>query len=367
MDPLDFSQHFHIKQGFCYPDWDAISRIIERDLPELERNRAWEDVSRGWVKLIRDQLEGDYNIHETANFLILSEAPMRVIRDACKSYEDSLKRILAGLEGVASDEGYGKHVVLMFANLDDYYRYIAYFYPDGESPMSGGVCLSGDGYVHFAFPTVDYSSYRTVLVHELTHGCLGHLPLPAWLNEALAMRMEQVVCESDIFHLDKEVYRKHAAHWDEETIQEFWTGDSWGIPGDSFELSYNLAQVIWRKIEGDLRAPRTEILRFILNAHYADAGETACQAVFDLSLGDLVTDFLGDGNWTPQPTKRPVKLRQGTPEVDGVNLKIRDVTLRIMVPSDVPILRAIYQTNAPEFLPDDSSIVEEDINEDSPN
>jgi hypothetical protein len=235
--------------------------------------------------------------------MILSEAPMRVIKDACRSYEESLKRIIAGLEGVASDEGYGKHVVMMFASIEDYYGYITYFYPEGEHPMSGGVCLSGEGYVHFAFPTTDYSSYRTVLVHELTHGCLGHLPIPTWLNEALAMRMEQVICGSDIFHLDQEIYDKHTAHWNEETIQQFWTGESWELPGDSFELSYNLAQVIWRKIEADLAAPRAEILQFIMGSHLEDAGEAACQSSFALSLGDLVIDFLGEGAWAPEPTK----------------------------------------------------------------
>lgn len=299
----DISEYLHIKEGFCHPDWAAISEIIEKSLPESEWNSAWEAVSRSWVERIRDNLGGDYRVYETANFMILSEAPMRVIKDACRSYEDSLRRVLASLEGVASDEGFGKHVVMMFANLDDYYGYVAYFCPEGESPMSGGVCLSGEGYVHFAFPTTDYSSYRTVLVHELTHGCLGHLPIPVWLNEALAMRMEQVACGSDIFHLDQEVYEKHAGHWDAETIQQFWTGESWEVPGDSFELSYNLAQVLWRKIEADLAAPRPEVLQFILDASFEDGGEAACQAAFDLSLGDLVMDFLGEGAWAPTPNK----------------------------------------------------------------
>lgn len=309
----DISEHLHIKAGFCHPDWTAISEIIEKSVPESDWNAAWEVASRSWVERIRGKLGGNYQVYETANFMILSEAPMRVIKDACRSYEESLKRILASLEGVASDEGFGKHVVMMFASLDDYYGYITYFYPEGESPMSGGVCLRGEGYVHFAFPTTDYSSYRTVLVHELTHGCLGHLPIPAWLNEAMAMRMEQVICGSDIFHLDQEVYDKHTAHWNAKTIQQFWTGESWEIPGDSFELSYNLAQVLWRKIEADLAAPRSEILRFILGAHFDDGGEAACQAIFDLSLGDLVMDFLGEGEWAPTPNEWPNKASLSTP------------------------------------------------------
>lgn len=128
------------------------------------------------------------------------------------------------------------------------------------------------------------------------------------------MRMEQVICGSDIFNLDREIYGNHAAHWNAETIQQFWTGESWKIPGDSFELSYNLAQILWRKIEVDLAAPRPEILQFILAAHFEDGGEAACQAVFDLSLGDLVMDFLGEGAWTPTPNEWPNKALVATAE-----------------------------------------------------
>ena len=41
------------------------------------------------------------------------------------------------------------------------------------------------------------------------------------------------------------------------------------------------------------------ILSFISKAHVEDAGEQACQEVFELSLGDFIEDFLGEGNWTP--------------------------------------------------------------------
>ena len=93
----------------------------------------------------------------------------------------------------------------------------------------------------------------------------------------------------------------------------FWTGESWEIPGDSFELSYNLTQVLWRKIEADLAAPRSEILQFILDAHFDDGGEAACQAIFDLSLGDLVMDFLGEGEWAPTPNEWPNNASLSTP------------------------------------------------------
>lgn len=302
MSPLPYISGFlHEKQGFCHPDWDAIAGVIEKDVPEDEWRPAWVAVARAWVTRNRELLGGDYQVYETENFLILSAAPLRIIRDACKSYEDALKQIVTGLGDLAWNDGYGKRVVLMFATQEDYYGYIHHFYPEGDHPMSGGVCLSSDGYLHFAFPTVEYLGYRTILVHELTHGCLHQLPIPSWLNEAVAMRMQEAICGTQTFHLDKETYNRHLAHWDAETIQQFWSGESWAIPGDSFELSYNLAQVLWRKIEVDLSAPRPAILEFIAIAHRDDAGEAACQSLFELGLADLVTDFLGEGPWEPDP------------------------------------------------------------------
>ena len=42
-------------------------------------------------------------------------------------------------------------------------------------------------------------------------------------------------------------------------------------------------------------------MRFVTAADAADAGEDACQAVFDFSLADLMEDHLGPGEWFPRP------------------------------------------------------------------
>lgn len=293
--------HLHVREGFCHPDWSAIAELIEAALPEAKWNDAWETVARAWVGRLRESLGREYRVHESPNFLILTEAPARVLQDITKTCETSLKILRENLPEIALDEGFGKHVVLMFSRLKDYYGYILHFYPDGEHPGSGGCYLEGDGYRHVAMPTVDYSGYRAVLAHELTHASLGHLPMPLWLNEALAMRMERVICGENNFRLDREVYDKHTGHWNSETLQLFWSGHSWRIPGDSSDLSYSLAQILWLKIEAELNAPRDAVLEFISSAHVDDAGESAFQSIFELSLGDLIMDFLGEGDWAPRP------------------------------------------------------------------
>ncbi len=289
--------------GFCHPDWKAISAYIKRKLPESEWKSAWESASNKWVEHLCRQLRGKYRIWETPNFLILTEASDRISRDVCKSCEGALKHILTVLPGIASDEGFGKHVVLMIATLKDYYRYISYFYGKGEHPMSGGVCLHKDGYIHFAFPTTNYVSYSPTLVHELTHACLAHRPIPLWLNEAIAMRMQETLCGSNMFVLNRELFERHVAYWNADTIQTFWNGESWQIQGDSFELSYNLAQILWRKIENNIGASREAIMKFIATANAPDGGEAACRSVFKISLADLITSFLGKGKWKPAPKR----------------------------------------------------------------
>lgn len=296
---------FQVNRGFCYPDWDSIEDYIDAHFSEREKQNAWVEATRIWLETMKEQRGSSFEVSETSNFMIFSKAHKRVVKDVQRTCEDSLKNILKNLKGAAKDEGYGKHVLLLFPTIDEYYQYISYFYPKGEHPMTGGICISSSGYVHFVVPTPNYSSYRTTLVHELTHVCLRHLPIPLWLNEALAMRMEELICHSEIFHLDQEIHEKHIAHWNGDTIQQFWTGESWSIPGDSFELSYNLAQILWRKVEADLRARRDEMLTFISVADYSDAGDNSFREIFGLSIGELVEDFLGEGDWAPKPEAWP--------------------------------------------------------------
>ena len=285
--------------GPCYPDWRAIAVHIDTKIVETSHREAWETASRMWVENVCRHLGGLYRVHETKNFLILSEAPESAMKGDREFFEQTLAGILRSLRGAAWEDVYGKRVVFVFSSAEEYYAYIAPLYPDGEHAMTGGICLAHTGYVHIAMPLLDHSNYRCVIAHELTHVCLSQLPLPIWLNEAIAMRMEAEICHSNIFRLDREIYERHVTFWDEESIQTFWSGASWGIAGDSNELSYSLASILWRKIETDIGATREEALRFLNSAHFADAGGSAFEACFSFTLAELVEDFLGEGHWTP--------------------------------------------------------------------
>jgi len=290
---------------FTYPDWQRINEHIESNFTEEEFNKEYTKAARAWVSRIKDELGYDTPLFETTNFLIVAPFHKAEATRAARFYEQSLSDILKHLEGVAVDDGFGKHVVFIMTNDDDYYAYISPFHSDGDNPMSGGICIRSSGYTHFVVPISRYDDGRHTVVHELTHCCTTHLPLPTWIDEALAMRMESALVSPQYLDLEEGIFDKHQRFWNKETIQQFWSGKSWDSSGDSNTLSYHLAQILWRKIEKEIEVPSQAILDFAAAAHFDDAGEGACQKHLGLSLSDLVEDFLGEGNWTPQPDTWP--------------------------------------------------------------
>lgn len=90
------------------------------------------------------------------------------------------------------------------------------------------------------------------------------------------------------------MFDRHRDFWNRETLDPFRTGESWSIPGDSFELSYSLAENLWKKIETSLEALPEEIQELIIKSSYEDGGEAALREVFGIELDDLLRSFLGE-------------------------------------------------------------------------
>ena len=134
-----------------------------------------------------------------------------------------------------------------------------------------------------------------VLMHELAHNSVAHLPLPLWLNEGVAQAIERLLKTRGEPVLDQELADDLRNYWTEENIQEFWAGTSFRQPGDAQKLSYSLAEVIVQLLaggEGDFK-------EFLRRASYVDAGQTAALDCLGINLGDALATFLGPGEWRP--------------------------------------------------------------------
>ncbi len=300
----DLDEFLTEKDGFCHPDWAGIGERLSQSLRQEDEHAGWVWASRCWLEKLQQSLGLEYHLLESQNFQLLYPGTPKLQGYRLRELEGALDQILDRLDGVALDEGLGKHVALIFPDQELYYQYISYFYPEGDYSQSGGLCIRAGGFVHFALiEDPVYSSYST-LVHELTHDCLSHLAIPLWLDEALAIRMQLSLCGGEEHVLDREMKEKHLAFWNAERIQEFWSGSSWQRQDEGCELSYSLAMILWGKIEVLFSKDVSRILSFVREASVEDAGESACQQQFDFSLADLVMDFLGEGDWGIQPERR---------------------------------------------------------------
>lgn len=285
-----------IVDGFPRPDWNAIAELIHSK-PEETWKAGWAEWSRRWLDGILDQLPNSYRVRESENFLVLSAQDNQYVQLLSKFLERARRRILASLDGIASDDGCGKYVVLIFDEQEPYYQYKAYFYPDdGEFILSSGTFLN-TGYGHFAFPFMEMFEAEATSAHELTHACLKHLPIPLWLNEGFAVTMEDEISGSVPLRMDNERFAEHASFWNAETIQEFWSGKSFNRTDQGSGLSYELARYCLRALAHEYDA----FARFANAATFEDGGEAAAVENYGGGLGGVIQQFFGDGDWSPKP------------------------------------------------------------------
>lgn len=194
-------EHLDPSDGFPRPDWDAIAARIDAECDEAAAGGVWTSAARVWLEETSKALGGRYVLRESAHFLVLSPLPDRTGAAMLAFLERARSRLLHELlPGIAAPPGPAKHVAILLADREAYHTYIAHHYPpEGEFGGSAGVRLSGgrggEGwcYPHFVVLGIDVLTAEGFVAHELTHDCVGHLDVPAWLNEGMACIVESVV------------------------------------------------------------------------------------------------------------------------------------------------------------------------------
>lgn len=285
LDLVTIKGAFVDAEGFPRPQWEVIGREIA-----IQMELVYGGVARQWLELLRDSLDENYHITETTDFLFLSACTESVATKRAEWCESSLAAILDTLGAAVECSGQGKHVVMQFATQKSYYDYICYFDSDGEYPTTGGMYIP-EGHGHIVLPPIWDECVQTTIIHEMTHLCLRHLEyLPAWLNEGLAKMMEQLVWRASPPDglTDRE-------YWVKSSLQGFWSGESFydvDGQGPSYPLALYITQWIFRK-------HRQQFIDFVIDADWRDAGQGSLQHYCGVTLGQVVEQILGDGNWDP--------------------------------------------------------------------
>lgn len=293
--------HWQADTRLPIADWTRIAEGEDAAWPAARRHAYWTSAAATWLEALGAATAGPLHLRESNEFLLLSALPPRPQSLFLQTCERMLARIRRNLGPLASDEGWGKHVAIVFDTHDDYYAYVSHYGPEGgEQAMSSGTYIQA-GYGHFALPADGVDMMEPVIAHELTHCLLGHLPIPAWLNEGLAVNTEQSLFPhlrhpQAQLYTPRELAAQHAAYWDANGIQAFWSGKSFLRTDDGNRLSYDLARIITALAANDERAFRA----FVAAAHMDDGGLGA-ESLLGYPLEHLVEAVLGEGDWRPRP------------------------------------------------------------------
>jgi hypothetical protein len=291
--PLHLKALMREENGFPMPDWDAVMTWLATIPGDKEQGVAWGQCELAWLQHLREALGEGYRLRVADQVALLSSKDDASARATLAFVNRARQRIVRTLEGVAEVPGWGYDVVVVFDDHDTYYRYAANHYPeDGEFALSSGMYLGG-GCGHFVTVKDRLEAIEPVIVHELTHALLGHLPIPAWLNEGLAVNTEQRFYPqaSGAHRGGYEASRQHARHqrfWGPAEIQQFWSGDSFHRPDEGNELSYDLARILTAQFAADW--PRFR--GFANMADSADGGAAAAREHLGLELGQAVCALL---------------------------------------------------------------------------
>jgi tetratricopeptide (TPR) repeat protein len=284
---LDFS----FVEGFSRPNWDAIGEFVKKTFSRDDCPEAWSAIANQWLAQLAKDLGGASAVYHSDHFLCMSDLEPELTRALLNHAERALETIRDALREAAWRGYYGKHVLLLFSDPEDYFAYISYERTDGEHALSSGAFFNR-GFVHVALPYVNTWGAQQTMAHELTHLLLHHLRMPLWLNEGLAESIEARLSRKQV---DPEIVEKLAAFWTEERIQMFWAGISFHTPGEESGFSYGLAQILVTFL-----GEKAGFIPYIMKADWRDGGQAAALTILGCDLGDVVAGFLGPGDWRPR-------------------------------------------------------------------
>ncbi|MDF3056610.1 MAG: peptidase superfamily protein [Rariglobus sp.] len=293
----------NIDSRFPIPEWEEVAATAS-NLADADAHAFWTERGREWVHQLRQALGSGYIGYESTHFWLISSQPESISRRFIPWLETTRTKVLKALELDVSAHLYGKCPVLVTHDLETYYDYVSGYLEEGEHALSGGMYIN-QGYGHFVFTYLDMGQAELVLAHELTHSLVAHLPLPAWVNEGIAQLCEQAATGRDTADYEQ-IRETLETYWTAETIQDLWTGQGFNRQDEGQFQSYHLAKVLTGKLAGEA----SRFQAFLHEAHFADAGSKALMKHFGLSLEELVTDYLGEGNWSALPTTPDVPPKE---------------------------------------------------------
>ncbi|MEC5386588.1 hypothetical protein VVD49_12700 [Uliginosibacterium sp. H3] len=295
--------HMFLANNVPMMDWKALSDWAAEHFDAAAAKVAIEQGRRIWLMHLREATGPHARLVETQDALILTSMEPAVAAALAEYVSTTRQRILKVLKGIAQLPAGEKTILIVMDSEEDYYQYVANFYPeDGEFAMSGGMFIDA-GCPHFLTVRNELSAVEPVIAHEMTHLSLSRLNLPKWLDEGIAVNTERRVAGfRGQLYTPRELHAKHLGFWNAGMIQQFWSGESFDRTDDGNLLSYDLGRIIVEQMGKQWDG----FVRFVNTAQREDGGAAAAHEAFGADLGEVASVLLedmGDEDWSPDPAQ----------------------------------------------------------------
>lgn len=300
----EYPEPFPRKGRTVHPDWVGICEWAIENVPPDQLDRFFDALLVRWLSEMADLLDNQYTVYSTQRALFLTEDVGEDVEKIVRYADSLMERVPREFPGLRRGGIQGRGVFLQFEGRDLYLEYASHFLGPGTFGASGAMMVN-KGYPHVVLKPMAFETIKATMAHEVLHVFTSGLPMPAWLNEGLAQRMESLS--------DEMVWREPAHRskgdasrvWNEDSIKDFWSGNSFHMPGEIQLASYGLAS----ELSDSLAMDGERFQEYITLADWRDGGEAAMLQCFGMGLSAAMNEILGPGNWGYLPKMQKVDLR----------------------------------------------------------
>jgi len=136
-DRFALEMDFEVVEGFSRPNWKAVNAFIKEHIPKEDWKEAWEEAARRWLHELAGDLGGGSQVSQSASFHCLSDLEPGETQQVLVRAESARDFVQGCLKDAAWTGYLGRHVLLLFADPEDYFTYISHLFNTRTGAMPG--------------------------------------------------------------------------------------------------------------------------------------------------------------------------------------------------------------------------------------
>ncbi len=220
--------------GVPHLQWKKVNDCLA-DKTKREKIINYTSIIKDWLSLLSVELDINNEIYESKEIIYYTYFEKKIAEQRFGIIDKIRTGIIDLLGNIVPDSYIGKNLIIEFADDEDYYKYISFFYPKNKgnkieiSPFSAG-CMLNKGYMHIALNHFAKGDLSRIIAHEFTHLFLAYYNLPSWINEGIATNCETIFGNSYAFRSQVNMYNQpemieeHLKYWNKKKFNEFILG-----------------------------------------------------------------------------------------------------------------------------------------------